>query len=627
MKINSASYLLATKLNKGRKIMNQSIFSLDTILDKMSAINAHIKQINSTPFPKQDLLSNYQYEKRPLHFTSKGGIQGGYPRLITSVIDFSFIRSIVAHRYSDKGPAPYDPPTLFLLDLFHYIDEFPDLKDFLENTLHDKDKARGYCTYAGILDSIPCQGTFSHFRKRLGEVLYNQIFHTLVEIFRMLKIISGNILCTDGTLYHTRARYRGCKYFDSSCRACTCENIISKVRDRIIRRLNDLSHYNLNKEIRIHTDCPHTLPEDVKKKPKIELFAFRLAFTDHNPTPAQINTAKLFQVEKDLKKQQLVINTIRSNITTIDYHTGAFTVKCPKMPKDIEAKIGVRRDPKNPDKKEYIFGFNAIITTSVEPHLGLELPIACSNIAGNAEEGKYFIHNIDQISIYHHNMKIKLHIADAKYDELDNFSHSRALGILPIIDLNSRNEDLSKKALKARGFDENGTPFAPCGILTRPNGFDKKNNSLIYCCFKQCLKLKAKEIKTLQQTFDIASCPHIKQTCGFSRHMSINHHPRYCLEIPRGTERYQKIKALRSASERTNSSLKQDLCLLNHPKVIGSLRSAILAQMACIVLLLKRSFDFIIRITYLTLNPNHYTKQQLAFKQIPLYLKNMVLLQ
>jgi len=44
------------------------------------------------------------------------------------------------------------------------------------------------------------------------------------------------------------------------------------------------------------------------KNPKIELFSFRMAFTDHDPTPNQINTAKLFQVEEDLKRQGLLIN-------------------------------------------------------------------------------------------------------------------------------------------------------------------------------------------------------------------------------------------------------------------------------------------------------------------------------
>jgi hypothetical protein len=57
----------------------------------------------------------------------------------------------------------------------------------------------------------------------------------------------------------------------------------------------------------------------------------------------------------------------------------------------MHARIGVRRKPSNPDKTEKIFGYNAIIATSIEPQLGLELPIGCITIAGNAEEGNQFI--------------------------------------------------------------------------------------------------------------------------------------------------------------------------------------------------------------------------------------------
>ena len=113
--------------------------------------------------------------------------------MITSLIDFSFIRSLVAHRYSNNGPPCYDPPSLFLLDLFRYIDGHQHMSQFLE-VLHDKDRGRAYRIYAGIsMDHIPREGTFSHFRLHLGESLYNEIFHVLVDIFHQLEMITFKI--------------------------------------------------------------------------------------------------------------------------------------------------------------------------------------------------------------------------------------------------------------------------------------------------------------------------------------------------------------------------------------------------------------------------------------------------
>jgi len=71
--------------------------------------------------------------------------------------------------------------------------------------------------------------------------------------------------------------------------------------------------------------------------------------------------------------------------------------------------------------------------------------------------------------------------------------------------------------------------------------------------------------------------------------MSVNDFPRLIIEVLRGTDRHQKLKALRSASERTNSSAKEDLCILNKPKIRGLKNAGVLAQMAVMVLLLKFS--------------------------------------
>jgi hypothetical protein len=89
----------------------------------------------------------------------------------------------------------------------------------------------------------------------------------------------------------------------------------------------------------------------------------------------------------------------------------------------------VRRKPSNPDKIEKIFGYNAIICTSIEPLLGLELPVACITIAGNAEEGNQFIPLQEQILRFH-KVNPLLHLLDAKYDELHSYEYDRKAAVI-----------------------------------------------------------------------------------------------------------------------------------------------------------------------------------------------------
>jgi hypothetical protein len=79
--------------------------------------------------------------------------------------------------------------------------------------------------------------------------------------------------------------------------------------------------------------------------------------------------------------------------------------------------------------------------------------------------------------------------------------------------------------------------------------------------------------------------------------MSVRQFPRLITEVIRGSERHQKLRALRSAAERTNSSAKDDFCILSKPKVRGLKNAGIISQMAVIVVLLKRIARFIVKVT------------------------------
>jgi hypothetical protein len=572
---------------------NLAFFSLGRILKKLNRIHIQINSDYDEPFPKPRFfwLSEYAYQRRYIKIKPDGRIVGGLARFISSLVDFSFIRSIVAHRYCVTGFA-YDPVSLFMLELFRYIEKFPDMKAFVD-VLRDPVKGKHYRLYTGIDKTfIPCEATFTNFKDRLGEDLYNSIFHALVHIADLLGFLSFNIIATDGTLFRTNARYKGCTYFCKDCEFIEFKDIVKTVRQRLLYRLADPARLIPGKEIRIFTECPcQSFPADVKK-PKVQILTLCLQQAD-SENPSIFN--QIFGLEQELEKAGLDIILKKGIITKIVLDDSAdidsFFFRCPKLPSDMDARIGVRRDPQNPDRKQKIFGFNSVIDTSIELSLGLELPVACTTIAGNAQEGKCFVGNREQI-LNHHVKTSKIDLADAKYDELDNYDYSRLHGAIPLIDYNPRNENLSRPALKQRGYDRNGWPYAPCGLLTRPNGFDFNSQRANFSCRRQCLT--SKDNAVVQFAHD---CPYWINYHGFSKHMSTIEFPRLITEVVRGTQRHQKLKALRSASERTNSTAKHDFHILDRPKIRGYKHAAVLSQMTAITILLKRISRFIIKVT------------------------------
>jgi len=574
-------------------LRNLASFNIGSIIKKLNRIHVQIHSKYYQPFPKPRIfwLSEYNYQRRYIKIHSDGRIVGGLSRFVSSLIDFSFIRSIIAHKYKLTGFA-YDPVTLFLLDLFRYLEKYPDMKAFLQ-ALHDKGKGKHYRFYAGIkYPHLPCEATFTNLRDRLGEKLYNRIFHVLVEIAELLGFLSYKILATDGTLFPTNARYKGCTCFGSECEFIEFKGIIESVRKRVLYRLNNPEKIIPGKEIRIKVQCPSArFPQGIQR-PKVEVLT--LSLEEANPERPSIFN-QIFGLQEELQKAGLDLVVKRGAITKIVMDDGiatdSFFFRCPKLPSDMDARIGVRKNPQNPNRKQKIFGFNAIIDTSIELSLGIELPVACTTIPGNAEEGKHYITNKEQI-LEHHGRTSKIDLADAKYDELNNYAFSRSHGSIPIIHYNPRSENLSATALKERQYDQNGWPYAPCGILTRPNGFDFTCQRANFSCRRQCVTSKDPNILEYAK-----NCPYWINYHGFTKHMSIKQFPRLITEVIRGTYRYRELKALRPASERMNASIKEDFCILSKPKIRGIKNAAILAQMAVIVLLLKRIARFIVKVT------------------------------
>jgi len=320
-------------------------FHLGNVIRKLNQIRIAINLRHQKPFPKSKsrLLSYYCFLSRKIKINPSGEIAGGLSRFVTSLIDFSFVRSICASAYSSRGGHAYDPVSLFLLELFRYLEKFPDLKTFLS---------------------------------------------------------------TDGTLFPSYPHYKGCTYFCEQCQSIKFKGLIDNVGRRILYKLQDPKRLALGKEIKVRVDYPSTrFPENVLK-PKVDLLTLSLKIADpEQPNPFN----KIFGVEEELKSHGLDVIIRRINFHSISLdQIDSFFFRCPKLPSDRDARIGVRRNPKNPDKIEKIFGFNAITTTSIELSLGLELPVSCLTISGNAREGNQFIPLKEQLSKHHPNTKIDL---------------------------------------------------------------------------------------------------------------------------------------------------------------------------------------------------------------------------
>jgi hypothetical protein len=123
-------------------------FTIVNIVKKLNHIHFRINSKYNHPFPKPKAfwLSEYVYKRRYIKIHPDGRIMGGLSRFVSSLVDFSFIRSIVAHRYAYLGLA-YDPVSLFLAQLFCYLEKYPDMKTFLK-ILQDRDRGKHFRLYA-----------------------------------------------------------------------------------------------------------------------------------------------------------------------------------------------------------------------------------------------------------------------------------------------------------------------------------------------------------------------------------------------------------------------------------------------------------------------------------------------
>ena len=326
--------------SKERSLKDLTVFSLKEISRKLNSINVQINLEHQETFPKERfrLLSFYQYKRRFVDISPQGYFS--FSKLAASLVDFSFVRSLVASSYGKEGGHCFDPASIFVLHLCRYLDEFKSEKSFI-SLLHDKDQERCYRVYAGISDDrIPCEADFSNFKKQIGPEKFDEIFHVLVEIVKRVGLVTGKILSYDGTLFPTFANYKGCNYACEECKSIPLkEDFLKSLRYRIIDSLNHPSKIILGKERRSFARCPKDdLPRSVKKRPTFRALSF--CYIPKEEDQRQGELAHVLGLEKRSSEDGLYLQLTDSCISTIDLTKDEplIYVSCPRMPADPEAK-------------------------------------------------------------------------------------------------------------------------------------------------------------------------------------------------------------------------------------------------------------------------------------------------
>jgi len=553
---------------------------LDAFIAHAALLNQHNRDTFTTPFPKAPSrwLSHYAFIPYAMAFTSQGDVDGGLSWLVGATVDFSFTRALCAPSYGARGGRCYDPASLIILEVATKVDQYDDYAQLCRD-LHDSDKGRRYRQLAGLHDHVPGEDDLCNFRYRIGDAVIDQITAVVVDFLSHFGLIKGELLSTDGQLEPSYARYKGCTYACQDCQAFKLSEI-----DR-----HALGEQLQNGATRLQLTCP--FPEVVEKVRE----ASAKKGNPKDPTVTLLEIESVPENQASIAQRQHVatllglahdeVPPLRIQWCHLSQGANSELVGCgPKRPSDLEAKIGVHVDTKHPDKKEEVFGYLHLKTTDLNLELGLELPVGNSTYAANAKEGTEFIAHRSKLAVPLRPRQKQL--GDAAYDIIANYEWLHERGAIAVFDYNRRNEHVDEASLFTRGYNQNGTPYAPCGRLCHSNGYDYEAQSRQYVCGLPC---PAEEQKR---------CPHRFGVLGYAHRMSFKDHPRLIGPIQRGSKAWHDLYGARSASERTNS-YDQEVVAKAHPLRMRGLKAFRFAgAIRTLAQLLRRALNFVLDVTY-----------------------------
>jgi hypothetical protein len=464
-----------------------------------------------------------------------------------------------------------------VLEVSAKVDQYVDYADFCDD-LHQSDKGRRYRQLAGLHDPLPGQDDLCHFRSRVGDEVLHQIMAVAVDLLHRFGLIKGELLSTDGQLEPSYSRYKGCTY---ACEGCQALPLDKAARQALGEQLQSGAK-------RLQLTCP--FPEVVDKvrqataktgspkDPKVALIEIETVREPQASTSQRQHVAQLLGLPAaDVPSLQIKWCRLSQG------PSGELVGSCPKMPSDLEGKVGYHVDNKAPSKKEKVFGYLHLKTTDLNRELGLELPVGNSTYPADANEGSEFIPHRTTVALPVVTAQVQL--GDAAYDVTANYEWLRSQGGMAIFDYNRRNEHLDEASLLKRGYDQHGTPYAPCGRLCRSNGYDYQADSRQYVCALQC------------PPDEQQPCPPRYGVRGYSHRMTFKDHSRLIGPIQRGTPAWQRLYGARSASECTNSYDQEVIAKACPLRMRGLKAFRFAGAMRTLAQLLRRALNFVLDVT------------------------------
>ena len=333
---------------------------LEAFVTEASQLNQRALESCTLPFPKAPdrWLSHDQFRPRPSEFTAAGEVEGGLSGLLGATIDLRFTRALLAPYYAKEGGHGDDPASSCCLEVACRVDGYRDYARFCAE-LRQQDKGRRDRDRAGVHTALPGADDLSSCRRRVDAAALEAALAVFVGLFRAFGLITGELLSTDGQLEPSCSRFKGCAYVCPDGQQLPLD---AADRDALGRQLQAGA-----KRLAIRCPCPEVVPkvrqatttQGTPREPKGALLEIEY------PPAERVKTTGAQQLSERLSLPIDQLPPLRIHWSHLTKGPqGELWGRGPKVPADLEARVGDHIDHKAPHKQELIFGYLQQKTTN-----------------------------------------------------------------------------------------------------------------------------------------------------------------------------------------------------------------------------------------------------------------------